>query len=136
VPRYHVADTIREPAVKLRLSPDLNAEVGRMAGRRISKSAWIEEAIRQRVSRETTDIAGFASDLPLAARERIEAYAALVRSAVRDEELAQLEEAWRREEDPSYYDLHTYMPSTLDACVDAMVGRGRSGRVPAAPGCM
>lgn len=121
--------------VKLRLSSGLNAEVGRMAGQRTSKSAWIEEAIRQRVAREASG-AACTADLPAAARERIEDFTALVRAAVRDVEFTRLEAAWKRDEDPEYYGLHARIPSTLDACVEAMVGRGRQGRVAPAPGCM
>jgi hypothetical protein len=120
--------------VKVRIPKDLNNQVCRMAGRRTSKSAWIEEAIRQRVGRESDDGSVYA-DLPPAARERIAEYASLVRAAVEDEELEHLEQAWKREEDPEYYGLRAFIPSTLDASIDVMVGRGAARRVPAAAGC-
>jgi len=130
----HVAELSER--IKLKLPADLSAEVNRMAGGRYEKSAWIEEAIRQRVQREGSEVALVASDLPPAARERVERYVSLLRAALQDEELSKLEEAWSREEDPNYYGLQPFVPSTLDASIDALIGRGNSRRVPAARGCM
>lgn len=120
--------------VTIRLSSELDSEVRRMAGGHTSKSAWIEEAIRQRATREVAASADLA-DLPPAARERVEAYIELVRSAVRDEDTQRLEQAWKRERDEEYYGMRVLVPSTLDASVDVLIGRGSARRVPKSAGC-
>ena len=127
-------ETKREQ-VLLRIPGALNAQVSRMAGSR-GKGEWIEGAIREKMARESGEVGEAVGDLPAAARGRVEMYVALLREAIRDEELAKLEAAWMRTEDPEYYGLHPFVPSTLDASIDAMVGRGRSRRTPAASGCM
>ena len=121
--------------IKLRISAELNAQVDRLAGRRTSKSAWIEDAIRLKIGHEG-ELAGRMSDLPESARERIEAYIALVRESVQDEELSVLEEAWLREKDPEYYcSRQAQIPSSFNACMEAMVGRGRTSRSVKHQGC-
>ena len=121
----------KKEMLSFRISSHLNAEMSRSVGAG-SRSSWIEEAIRERLSREKA----LAPDLPAAARNRIAQYAALVQDELRDVELEKLEAAWKREEDPHYYGLRSSVPSTLDACVDAMIGRGSARRIPAARGCM
>jgi len=129
--RFGVSTNVKSVSVALRIPAELHSDVCREAGG--NKSAWIEEAIRQRVAQGAGGIA--VADLPASARERVEAYVDLIRAALADEELSKLEAMWEREKDPNYYGVRARAETSLEASIDVLAGRGRSGRVPVAPGC-
>lgn len=120
--------------MKISLPKELNDTLDRVIGDRTSKSRWIAEAVQRRLQCEES--ADILAGLPQSARLRIARYIELVRQALRDEELAALERAWEREEDPKYYAPQLSIGGgSWAACAEAMIGRGASRHSRRAPSC-